>query len=95
MSRESFVFRNGELIPKHLAGPHPRAASREFQVMPDIAEFRSPVDGSVISSRSHLRHHNRAHGVAQIGNDRLERRFTPAPPVEPDILRAIAERGIR
>jgi hypothetical protein len=36
-------------------------------VLPDIAEFRSPLDGSVISSRSQLREHEKAHGVRQCG----------------------------
>lgn len=42
--------------------------NRSFYVMPDIQEFVSPVDGSLISSRSKLRHHNRGHGVVQSGD---------------------------
>ncbi len=38
-------------------------------IMSDISEFRSPVDGSVISSRSKLREHNDRNGVVQVGND--------------------------
>ena len=95
MPRESFVFRDGELIPKHLAGPHPSLSMRDHGIMPDIQEFRSPVDGSLISSRSHLRHHNRAHGVTQVGNDMGQRRPEPMPPVEPDIIRAFEQRGTR
>jgi hypothetical protein len=38
-------------------------------VMGDIKSFVSPVDKTVISSRSQLREHERAHGVKQIGND--------------------------
>lgn len=37
--------------------------------MPDIAPFVSPLDHSVISSRSGLRDHEKRHGVKQVGND--------------------------
>ncbi len=36
-------------------------------VMPDIAPFVSPIDYSVISSRSQLRDHERKHKVRQCG----------------------------
>jgi hypothetical protein len=37
--------------------------------MSDIEEFVSPIDKTVISSRSGLRNHERRHGIRQIGND--------------------------
>jgi hypothetical protein len=43
--------------------------SKSLQVMADIEEFVSPVDKSVIGSRSGLRDHERRHGIRQIGND--------------------------
>ena len=43
--------------------------SKSLQVMADIEEFVSPVDKSVIGSRSGLRNHERRHGIRQIGND--------------------------
>jgi hypothetical protein len=36
--------------------------------MSDIQEFVSPVDGSLISSRSSLARHNATHGVRQCGD---------------------------
>lgn len=60
-----YVLRDGALVEKSKAPPQ----SGVFHAMRDIAEFRSPIDGSVISSRSHLREHERQHGVRQIGND--------------------------
>lgn len=44
-----------------------RAAAGPF-VMPDIKEFVSPIDGSVISSRSTLRRHEVSYGVRQCGD---------------------------
>lgn len=46
-----------------------RRRSKSLQVMSDIEEFVSPVDKSVIGSRSGLRDHERRHGIRQIGND--------------------------
>ena len=42
---------------------------RLFSVIPDINEFVSPIDGSVISSRSTLRYHEKKYQVRQCGND--------------------------
>lgn len=49
--------------------PPPQSA----MVMPDIAPYRSVIDGSEISSRSRHREHLRAHGCIEVGNER------PAP----------------
>ena len=46
-----------------------RRRTKSLQVMSDIEEFVSPVDKSVIGSRSGLRDHERRHGIRQIGND--------------------------
>ena len=40
-----------------------RGNHENFQVMPDIEPFVSPVDGSVIGSRSALRRHNKRNNV--------------------------------
>ena len=62
--KTTWVLRDRKLVPKE--------GSRRIglQLIPDIAEaFVSPVDGSVISSRSNLREHNVRNGVADVGND--------------------------
>ena len=43
--------------------------TKSHQVMGDIQEFVSPIDKSVISSRSQVREHERKHNVRQSGND--------------------------
>jgi len=43
--------------------------TKSHQVMGDIQEFVSPIDKSVISSRSQVREHERKHNVRQCGND--------------------------
>lgn len=65
MSRKTYVYRDGELVEKHLARPNGR---RTLNFVPDIQPFTTQ-DGTHISSRSQLRHYERAHGVKQVGND--------------------------
>ena len=63
----TWVLRDGKLILKEELQGRP---SIGLQLIPDIAgSFVSPVDGSVISSRSTLREHNLRNGVADVGND--------------------------
>lgn len=61
------------VIPKQEAPP----SSGAFHFMPDIAEFRSPLDGSLVSSRSTLRAHEQRHGVRQCGELKSYQDFDP------------------
>ena len=49
----------GKLIPKE---EYVREEGVHF-IQGDIEPFTSPIDGRIISDRSHLRDHNRRHGV--------------------------------
>jgi len=58
---------------------HRHQAERDLSafVQEDIKPFVSPVDGSIISTRADLRHHNRKHGVTDprdYGPDWFERK---------------------
>lgn len=56
-----------ELIPaEEYRGP---SSSKSAYVVPDIAPYRSMVDGSMITSRSHHRAHLKQHGMVEIGNE--------------------------
>ena len=60
MTRRSWVFINGEMIPKedyHDPGPTHRG------VMPDLPDFVSPIDGKSYSGRTGMREHNARHNV--------------------------------
>jgi hypothetical protein len=74
--RKIFLHNGGTVTIENgvvTAGTMPPEAAGGPMVLPDISEaggeFVSPIDGSLISSRSHLRAHNQRHGVDQIGND--------------------------
>lgn len=58
-----YVFRNGELVPKHLAGHKSGPV-----VISDIEPFTTQ-DGTPITSRSALREYEQRMGVRQVGND--------------------------
>ena len=46
--------------------------------MPDIAPFVSPLDYSVVSSRSTLREHEKRHNVIQVGDLKTPQDFSNA-----------------
>lgn len=68
MSRETYVWRDGKLIPKALAQPLP-THGRSYQIMPDITPFVTVGDRVAITSRSELREYERRTGTRQVGND--------------------------
>ncbi len=61
MARKVYVYRNGEMVEKHLA--QPLNTERVHDIMPDLPDFVSTVDGSVINGRRGLREHNKRHNV--------------------------------
>lgn len=64
MTRRSYVQINGVLYER---GTEPQPEGP--MVMPDIAPYRSMIDGSEITSRSRHREHLREHGMQEVGND--------------------------
>jgi hypothetical protein len=68
-----YTYRNAEgrncLLPEY--GGEPDNASMSIQIMPDIGEYTSVVDGTRISSRSHHREHIRRHELIEVGNERV------------------------
>lgn len=66
------------------------ARTSGLTIIPDISSFKSPVDGSVISSRSSLAEHNKRNNVVQLGTDRIRREEQSVMPrAGHDIQRAI------
>lgn len=67
MTRQVFVQHpdTGKLVPlEEVDWPrHKVRTSKSFQIMEDIEPFVSPVDGSIVTSRSKLREHNNRNGV--------------------------------
>lgn len=66
--RKRYVYRDGEMVEVGADyKPEPRQSS--WQVMPDIAPYKSMIDGSEITSRSKHRAHLRSHGCIEVGNE--------------------------
>ena len=65
MSRQTYVLRDGKLVPKAQATP---LVTDGPYHMPDITPFRTQ-DGVEITSRSALRAYEQRNGVKQVGND--------------------------
>ncbi len=81
MARERYIFVNGELVEASKYQAESQKTS--WQVLPDIAPYKSMIDGSVINSRSKHREHLKAHGCEEVGNDSSLRgspKPIPSPP---------------
>ena len=74
MIRGTFVYRDGELVPKHLAAPLiPRRAASSLSAPHLISDttdaFRSMADGRLYDSKSSYRAELKRQGLREIGND--------------------------
>lgn len=69
----------------------------DYHVMPDIAPYRSMVDGSEISSRSTHRAHLRAHRCIEIGNEtqHLKPKVQQSAPGLHEMVRNLANERLR
>ena len=72
--RGTFVYRDGELVPKHLAAPLvSRGAASSLpapMVISDATDaFKSMADGRFYESKSSYRTELRRRGLREIGND--------------------------
>lgn len=84
MIRETYVYRDGELIPKPLAGPlHPRGERSHlgFNFISDkIWDLQGQHDGQVYDSKSALRRSYRERGLIELGNDAPRELLSPNKP---------------
>lgn len=88
MARETYVYRNGQLIPKHLAPPR-ESKGRGLQVIKDIEPYRNiAIDGKIIGGRRQHRDMLRAHGCIEVGN---EKQSLPKPPADRPDPRLVAD----
>lgn len=83
--KRTFVQIDGVLYER---GSEPVSAGQ--MVMPDIAPYRSQIDGSIIASRSAHREHLRQHGCIEVGNEKLQdkRNFDVAPQQRRESIRS-------
>jgi hypothetical protein len=60
MSRKRWIYVKGEAIPAEEYQPE---VSTGLMVMGDLPDFRSPIDGTVVSGRAGMREHCKRHDV--------------------------------
>jgi hypothetical protein len=92
MIRDTYVMRDGKLVPKRLAAR--RDVPARVHITSDTMEpLRHMVTGEILDSKSAFRARTRAAGCEEVGNERAASRARPTDltPVELDIKRAIAE----
>lgn len=67
MPRESYVFRNGQLIPKNEAAAE-KMRSQGIQIIKDIEPYRNVVDRKVVGGRRQHRDFLRAYNLVEVGD---------------------------
>jgi hypothetical protein len=69
-----------------------RGEDAGFYVQSDtIDAFRSMADGKVYDSKSNYRRDLRARGLVEVGNDRVEQKAVPLPPVRDALRQAYSQ----
>lgn len=71
--------------------------STHTNIIEDIKPFMSPIDNKMVTSRKQLRHHNKLHGVIQVGNDwnrPKKQEYKPAPGLKETIIENVKKAGI-
>lgn len=73
MARQTYVLRNGELVEKKtgVAAVLPDGPLCAPMVISDIPEYRSPIDGRMITSRSERREDLRRNNCVEAGDTAL------------------------
>lgn len=90
MARETYVYRGGKLIPKHLAAPRHQPISRGLQVIKDIEPYQAiGVDGRVVGGRRQHREMLRNHGLVEMGNEPHRPREAPPNRVDMSLINDI------
>jgi hypothetical protein len=87
MTRESFVYRNGRVVPKHSAPPRRDRVHVISDSLGEALEHHAYADGRRTDSKSQFRRWTREAGVVEKGNDR-ER---PQPVREQSIAGDVAQ----
>jgi len=72
--KSRYVYKDGKVIYAEEKGEvivneMPYTVDAHYYVMGDIQPYKSMVDGSLITSRSHHRAHLKQHGCVEVGND--------------------------
>lgn len=97
--RRRYVFMDGEMVEVSETYENKRPSTDSHNIIPDIAPYRSMIDGSVITSRSKHRAHLRQHGCIEVGNDSSvmnpQRKPLQSPPGLKETIIRVANEKLR
>ncbi len=80
----TFVYRNGKLIDKNLAGPrNEKLGTAAFVISDEMAETRHMATGEYFTSKAKFRQATRAAGCCEVGNETATL-LKPRPQVQLD-----------
>jgi hypothetical protein len=90
----TYVYRNGQLVPKHIAGPRHDAAPAFYVISDTMAPLKHMGTGRTLDSKSQFRADTKASGCVEVGTDPAALR--DRPPITPrgvheDVKRALQE----
>ena len=89
-----YVFRNGRLVSKHLAGPKHAASAAPYVISDIMQPLKHHGTGRIIDSKSEFRRDTKASGCIEMGSDPAALRTRPRPEpkgIHEDVKRALAE----
>lgn len=93
MTRRTYVFRDGEMYEKGTEPGAPRDASPQAPaVLPDLPDFVSPIDQSVVKGRAGMRDHCARHNVVPTADLKGLPHQRPVQPVDRVALRETIKR---
>jgi len=65
----TYVYRNGKVIDKELAGPKHSSSSAPYAITDEMAATRHMADGKYYTSKHKFREATKAHGCIEVGNE--------------------------
>ena len=90
----TLVYRNGQLVPKHIAGPRHASNAAPAVISDAMPALRHMGTGRIIDSKSQFRADTKASDCVEVGTDPAALRAAPRPEpkgVHEDVQRAFAE----
>lgn len=90
VQRGSWIFDRdkGKFVPRDKYYAREHASKSGLQIVSDIKPYKSAVTGEVIGGRRQHRDHLRAHGVVEVGNEKMTTRTPDVSPAGPDVKQA-------
>lgn len=98
--KRGWIYHDDGTVTEKGTGAVASRRSDGTMFMPDLPEFKSPIDGKVYSGRAGLREHNRLHNVVNneeltgLPTETMNREYKPdRAAIRDELLRAAHQKG--